>query len=161
MALVDDVHDLADRTLSALDASHDDYTYTKRVWRLLQGIVQEGRKFTFRNLVTGTRVDEQVILGRAQLYVTEYLASSTFQHFVSLFEEFFIELLRYWLVAYPGSTGSRDGRMALPAPLGPLLLRDQALGRSGLYRRDLIERLKQVVRTDRRSAHSGGRPARR
>ncbi len=85
MALADNIQDLMSRTLSALDASHDYYTYTKRVWRLLQQIVKEGRKFTFRNRTTHTQIDEQVLFGRAQLYVTEYLMSSTFQHFVSLF----------------------------------------------------------------------------
>src|SRR3990172_11371892 len=78
MALADDIQALTTRTLSALEAGHDYYTYTKRVWRLLQQIVREGRKFTFRNLTTGTSVDEQVLLGRAQLYVTDYLMSSTF-----------------------------------------------------------------------------------
>jgi len=109
MALADDIQALTTRTLSALEASHDYYTYTKRVLRLLQQIVKEGRKFTFRNLTTGTRVDEQVLLGRAQLYVTDYLMSSTFQHFVSLFEDFFFELLRSGLLPIrPASPRSRS-----------------------------------------------------
>jgi hypothetical protein len=118
MPLADDIHVLSDRTLSALAASHDYYTYTRRVWRLLQQIVKEGRKFTFRNLTTGTRVDEKVLLGRAQLYVTDYLMSSTFLHFVSLFEEFFFEFLRFWLVAYPGSLSKKQVEMStvLKAP---------------------------------------------
>jgi hypothetical protein len=118
MALADDIQGLANRTLSALDASHDYYTYTKRVWRLLQQIVKEGRKFSFRNPTTGTRVDEQVLLGRTQLYVTDYLMSSTFQHFVSLFEDFFFELLRDWLSAYPGSLSKKQVEMGtvLKAP---------------------------------------------
>lgn len=103
MALHDDIQVLANRTLSALDASHDYYTYTKRVWRLVQQIVKEGRRFNFRNLTTGTQVDEQVLLGRVQLYVTDFLMSSTFQHFVSLFEDFIFGLLRQWLATYPGS----------------------------------------------------------
>src|SRR5437870_10802543 len=102
MALGDDIQALTTRTLSALKASHDYYTYTKRVWRLLQQIVKEGRKFTFRNLTTGTRIDEQVLLGRAQPYVT-YLMLSTFQQFIALFEDFFFGLLRYWLAVYPSS----------------------------------------------------------
>lgn len=111
MALADDIHALTSRTVSALEASHDYYTYTKRVWRLLQQIVREGRKFTFRNLTTGTQVDEKLLLGRAQLYVTDYLMSSTFQHFVSLFEDFFFELLRYWLAAYPASLSKKQVEM--------------------------------------------------
>lgn len=108
MTLADDIQALTTGTLSGLEASHDYYTYTKRVWRLLQQIVKEGRKFTFRNLTTGTRVDEQVLLGRAQLYVTDYLMSSTFQHFVSLFEDFFFELLRFWLAAFPASLSKKQ-----------------------------------------------------
>ncbi len=107
MALADDLQELADRTLSALDASHDYYTYTKRVWRLLQQISKEGRKFSFRSLTTGTVVDQQTLLGRAQLYVTDYLMSFTFQHFVSLFEEFVFDLLRHWLVAHPGGLSKK------------------------------------------------------
>jgi hypothetical protein len=118
MALPDDIHDLTTRTLSALDASHDYYTYTKRVWRLLQQIVREGRKFTFRNLTTGTRVDEKMLLGRAQVYVTDYLMSATFQQLVSLFEDFFFGLLRHWLSAYPGSLAKKQVEMGavLKAP---------------------------------------------
>ena len=118
MALADDIQALTTRTLSSLEASHDYYTYTTRVWRLLQQIVKEGRKFNFRNLTTGTRVNEQELLGRAQLYATDYLMASTFQHFVSLFEDFFFELLRYWLAAYPGSLSKKQVEMGavLKAP---------------------------------------------
>ncbi len=118
MALADDIQALTTRTLSALEVSHDYYTYTKRVWRLLQQVVKEGRKFTFRNLATGTKVDEQALLGRVQLYVTDYLTSSTFQHFVALFEDFFFALLRCWLAAYPGSLSKKQVEMGavLKAP---------------------------------------------
>ncbi len=118
MALADEIQIFATRTLSALDASHDYFTYSKRVWRFLPQIVKEGRRFTFRNRTTGTRVDEQMLLGRAQLYVTDYLTSSTFQHFVSLFEDFFFGLLRQWLAAYPGSLSRKQVEMAavLKAP---------------------------------------------
>jgi hypothetical protein len=108
MALADDIQELARRTISGLNESHDYYTYTKRVWRLLQQLVKEGREFTFRNLTTGTKVDEQALLGRTQLYVTGYLASSTFQHFVSQFEDFIFDFLRHWLVAYPNSLSKKQ-----------------------------------------------------
>ncbi len=118
MALAEDIQALTSRTLSALEASHDYHTYTKRVWRLLPRIVKEGRRFIFRNPTTGTGVDEQVLLGRAQLYVDDYLMSSTFQHFVSLFEDFFFELLRCWLAAYPASLSKKQVDMGavLKAP---------------------------------------------
>jgi hypothetical protein len=89
-----------------------------RARSLLQQIVKEGRKFTFRNLTTGTQVDEQVLLGQAQRYVTDYLMASTFQHFVSLFEDFFFELLRSWLAAYPANLSKKQVEMGavLKAP---------------------------------------------
>jgi hypothetical protein len=108
VALADEIRALTTRTLAALQASHDYHTYTKRVWRLFQQVVKEGRKFTFRNVATGTRVDEQALRGRAQLYVTDYLAPATFQHFVSLFEDFFFGLLRCWLAAYPSSLSRKQ-----------------------------------------------------
>ena len=64
MSLADDIQALTSRTLSALEASHDYYTYTQSAWRLLPQVVKEGRKFTFRNQTTGTQVGEQVLLGR-------------------------------------------------------------------------------------------------
>jgi hypothetical protein len=88
MALADDIQALTLRTLSSLGSSHDYYTYTKRVWQLLQQDVEEGRKFNFRNPTTGSRVDEQALLGRAQLYVDDYLTSSTLPAFRSAIRGF-------------------------------------------------------------------------
>lgn len=118
MALADDLRALVDQTQVALEASHDYYTYTKRVWRLMQQVVKEGRTFTFRNLTTGTRVDERELLGRSQLFVTEYLISSTFQHFVAIFEDYFFGLVRHWLVSYPGRLSRKQVEMSaiLKAP---------------------------------------------
>jgi hypothetical protein len=108
MALADDVHDLENRILAALDAGHDYYTYTKRVWRLLQQDVNGGRRFNLRNVATGSKIDERALLGRAKIYVGDYLVSSTFQHFVLLFEEFLFDLLRLWLVAHPHSLSRKQ-----------------------------------------------------
>ena len=73
------------------------YTHTQAVWRLVQKAVKEGSKFSVRNLTTGTVVDEQVLLTLAQQYITEYHTWFTFQHFVSLFEDWLFDLLRLWL----------------------------------------------------------------
>jgi hypothetical protein len=103
MALVDEIRDLEVRVLSSLDASHDYYAHTKVVWRLLQQDVKKGAIFTIRNRETGTTINQQELVGRAQLYVTDYLTSATFQQFVSLFEDYFFSLLRCWLAAFPDS----------------------------------------------------------
>jgi hypothetical protein len=103
MPLADEIRDLSTRTLSALAASHDYFTYSKRVWRLLSDDVKAGRTLSFRNQTTRTAVDEQTLVDRSQLYVTDYLAAFSFQHFVSLFEDYVFGLLRLWLAAYPAS----------------------------------------------------------
>jgi hypothetical protein len=108
MGLADDIQALGDQSLAALDASHDYYAYSKRVWRILQRLVSQGREFTFRNMTTGKKVDERELAGLAQRYVTDYLPSFNFQHFVSLFEEFFFGLLGVWLAAYPESLSKKQ-----------------------------------------------------
>jgi hypothetical protein len=92
---------LRDDALRSLDESHDYYAHTEAAWRLVQGMVRQGRTFTIRNHVTGKSVGEKEFSGLAQGYVTGYLASATFQHFVSLFELFIFNFLRAWLSEYP------------------------------------------------------------
>ena len=119
MALADDIGQLADHSAAALDAIHDYYTHTKESWRLLQQIFEtEDRKFTIRNMTTGVVVNEQDLLGLSQRYVADYLASSTFQQFVSLFEDFFFDLLRLWLATYPFRLSNKqiEFGMVLEAP---------------------------------------------
>jgi len=103
MALNDDLRLLANRAQSALDQSHDYFTYTKRVWRLLQKDVEKGRKLKFQNPLTKSRMNGQALREIADDYIADYLTTASFQHFVSLFEDFFFDLLRLWLAAYPGS----------------------------------------------------------
>ena len=108
MALIDEITQLRGDSLSSLDASHDYYVHTKRVWRLAQQMVREGRKFTIRNQTTGNTVDETELSGLVQGYVTGSLASATFQHFVSLFERFVSDLLSVWLTEYPDSLSANQ-----------------------------------------------------
>ena len=66
-------------------------------------MVRQGHKVAIRNQATGNTVNETELSGLAQNYVTGYLASASFQHFVSLFEQFVFDFLRAWLEEYPGS----------------------------------------------------------
>lgn len=108
MALSDEIARLRDEMLSSLDASHDYYVHTKRVWRIVQQMARQGHQVTIRNRATGSTVDETELSGLVQGYVTGYLASATFQHFVSLFERFVAELIRLWLTEYPGSLSGKQ-----------------------------------------------------
>lgn len=108
MALKEDIRDLAARTLGALNQSHDYFTYSKRVWTFPRKVVKQGGNFTFRNLATGSRVNEQTLLELEPLYLTGYLLPASFQQFVSLFEDFFFDLLRLWLTAHPSSLARKQ-----------------------------------------------------
>ncbi len=118
MALSDEIAQLRDDCLSSLDAGHNYYFHSKKSWRLIQQMVHQGRKFSFRNLDTDNIVDEAELANLAQGYVTGYLASATFQHFVSLFERFVSDLLCFWLTEYPDSLSSNqlDFRIVLELP---------------------------------------------
>src|SRR5262249_24469016 len=118
MPLAEDIRALADRSLAALDASHDYYLHTKAAWRLVRRLVAEGRKFTIRIKTTGTATDQQAFAALAYPYITGYLISSTFQDFVAVFEDFFFGLFRLWLAAYPASLSEKEVKFStvLKAP---------------------------------------------
>ena len=108
MGLAEDIRGVADVALATLNDAHDYYTHTKRAWELIERVVREGRKFTFVNPQTRTRADERAILARSRRYIAGNLASATFQSFVSIFEDFFFDILRLWLAAYPGSLSKKQ-----------------------------------------------------
>jgi hypothetical protein len=118
MALADDVRALRDRAVAALNAAHDYYTDTKIAWRIVHKVIEAGHTVTIRNMVTGTVTTQADLAGKARGYVGGQLAEATFQQFVSIFENFFFDLLRLWLMAYPQSLGGKqvDFKAVLDAP---------------------------------------------
>ena len=118
MGLAEDIRGVADRASSALDDAHDYYTHTDRAWGLIRRVVREGRTFTFVNPHTKTRADQREILVRSRRYIAVNLASATFQHFVSIFEDFVFDTLRLWLAAYPAILSKKQLEFAtvLSAP---------------------------------------------
>jgi hypothetical protein len=119
MALRDEIEVLRDRALGKLNDAHDYFTYSKRLWRTLQRSVEYGRqKFSWRNLFTSSSANEQDLLAKAHLYVSQELTSSTLQQFVSIFESFLFDALRSWLLAHPQSLARRQlsGRDILELP---------------------------------------------
>jgi hypothetical protein len=113
MALEDDIADLRNMILADLDAVHDYYSDTKNAWRIVQLDIQHGRKFVFHNVQTGNVTTEDQIFAKAQRYTNEYLAISTFQQFVSLFEDFTIGVIRWWLLAFPQSLSRKELPMSV------------------------------------------------
>jgi hypothetical protein len=102
MPLRDDVENIRDRALRALNNAHDYFTYTKDAWRSLQQDVQrQGRTLAWNNLSTNSMITEKDVATRAQGYVEVELAASTLQQFVSIFENFLFDSVRVWILAYP------------------------------------------------------------
>jgi hypothetical protein len=108
MPLVETIRDLASRIQADLDASHDYFEHTKGAWRLVELLADEGRPIIIQNPDTGTVADAAELAGRAQGYVTGYLAESVFQHFVALLEDFVFGLLNAWLTAHPSGIPRKD-----------------------------------------------------
>ena len=109
---------LWDRVLAELDSAHDYYTDTKIAWRLVHKIIAAGDKFTVRNPTTGTVRTQTDLADKARGYIAEQLTEATFQQFISTFENFFFDLLRCWLTAYPQSLGGKqvDFKTVLDSP---------------------------------------------
>lgn len=108
MPLVDDIEKLRENSIASLDASHDYFTHTQAAWRIVQQFVREGNKATIHNQETGSVVQETDLPCLAQQYITGYLTEATFQHFVSLFEDFMGNFLCLWLNHFPQSLSGKQ-----------------------------------------------------
>jgi hypothetical protein len=118
MGLAEEIRTHRDRALSDLDSAHDYYTDTKIAWRLVHKIIAAGNTFTITNVTTGTITTQADLAIKARGYVTQQVTEATFQQFISIFENFFFDLLRLWLTAYPQSLGGKtvEFKTVLQAP---------------------------------------------
>lgn len=118
MALAGDIGALRDRALVDLSGAHDYYTDTKIAWDIVRQAIAAGHTLSIRNMTTGTVTTQADLATKARGYVAEQLAEATFQQFISVFENYFLDLLRLWLMAYPHSlSGKRvDFQAVLDAP---------------------------------------------
>ena len=107
MALSDDIRTLRDRSLAVLNSAHDYDTDTKIAWQLVRQIIADGQTLNIRNATTGTVTTESELSAKARGYVREQLTEATFQQFVSIFEDFYGDILRLWLTTYPRSLGKK------------------------------------------------------
>lgn len=108
MALIDEIRALRERALTDLDVAYDYYIDAQIAWRLVCAVADSGYKFTFRNTTTGAVTTQADLSAKARGYVAEQLAEATFQQFIAIFESFFFDLLRCWLMAFPGSLSKRQ-----------------------------------------------------
>ncbi len=103
MALADDIQTLRDRTLADLVAAHDYHADTKTAWDFLRKLISTGTTFSIRSEITGTVSTQVELANKVERYIAEQLTEATFQQFLSIFENFFFDLLRLWLTAHPQS----------------------------------------------------------
>src|SRR5258706_6315855 len=118
MALAADIQSLRDRVLADLNAAHDYYTDTKIAWDIARRAIAAGHTFSIQNMTTGTLTTHADLAGKSRGYVAEQLAEATFQQFISIFENYFFDLLRLWLMAYPKNLSGKkvDFKDVLDAP---------------------------------------------
>jgi hypothetical protein len=118
MALAEEIRKLRDRALAELNRAHDYYTDTMIAWVIVDQFVAAGNTFTINNTATGTRTTQTDLAGKAQGYVAQHLAEATFQQFISIFENFFFDFLRLWLLAYPQNLSRKtvEFNVVLDAP---------------------------------------------
>jgi len=104
-----EIQKIRDETLLELNYAHNYFSDTKNAWQtIVQYVQQEGVKFSWHNRVTNTTANEIELVTRSQKYVDIELASATLQQFVSIFESFLHDVIRVWLIAYPGRLSSRQ-----------------------------------------------------
>jgi hypothetical protein len=118
MALAADIAALRERALGDLKAAHDYYTDTKIAWDIVRRYIASGQTLSIRNMTTGTVTTHVELAGKSRGYVAEQLAEATFGQFISIFENYFFDLLRRWLIAYPKNLSGKkvDFTDVLEAP---------------------------------------------
>jgi hypothetical protein len=118
MAVASDIQALRDRVLADLAAAHDYYADTKIGWDIVRRFIAADNTFAIQNKTTGTVTTQADLAGKSRGYVAEQLTEATFQQFISIFENFFFDILRLWLVAYPQSLGGKklDFQAVLDSP---------------------------------------------
>jgi hypothetical protein len=140
MALADDIRALRDRALAELKAAHDYYSDTKIAWGIIRESVRAGNIFASKTTPgmaialepplgegnspvlqseqTGTVTTEADLAGRARDYIKQQLPEATFQQFISIFEAFFVDFMRLWLLSHPENLSKRmvDFKTVLELP---------------------------------------------
>ena len=121
MALADDIRELRDRALAELKAANDYYSDTKVAWGIIRASVRAGNKFTIKTIPeiaialeppvgagnspvlrskqTGTVTTEVELAGRAREYIKQQIPEATFQQSISIFDAFFVDFMRLWLLS--------------------------------------------------------------
>ncbi len=105
MAFIDRLNDLEQRSLSELIKAHDYFVDTRQAWNFVLLAARQGKGFSVRNMTTNTTTTPDQLVEKARNYSTHLIAEATFCQFIEIFEGFFFDLLRIWLMNDPRSLG--------------------------------------------------------
>ena len=152
MSLRSDVVELTRSGLTALAAAHDHFAYSQQLWLelLTDPSVLAGRHTKLTNPITGSAVDDAVLVPTVNVAAELYLPSAAIGQFVSVTEAFVGDLIGRWLVEYPYHfKGTVDVQTVLSAPDRPAvlqLLADQFVGAMAYKSpRDWFKQLNAIV----------------
>jgi hypothetical protein len=101
MPVTEDLQGIAELANQQLDDVYDFYENSKVVWRYFQALVNEGHRVAWKNLATGSDIDQVRLVNLAPQYIRDYLATFTFRQFVSVFEVFLLDFLHRLLLHNP------------------------------------------------------------
>lgn len=118
MDLRERIHDLRNEAKRNLIAANDYFNDLNQAWELVRAVIRSGRRFSYPNPTTGTVTTQDNLAARLRQYREQLALESTFQQFLSIFENYFFDILRLWLMAYPRSLGNKqiDLHTILDAP---------------------------------------------
>lgn len=108
MSLAREIESIRDSAFQSLDDAHNYYFHSKTAWRVVQHLANRGTDLSVTNRSTGLTLNGQQLAHKGQSYVTDYLAKSTLQDFVAIFEQFLFEFLTQWLSAYPQMLAKKE-----------------------------------------------------
>ncbi len=108
MALAEEIKLLTDNVLAELTSTYNYYTDTKIAWKIVHKFIESGNRFKIRNMTTDTVTTQIELSAKARGYIAQQLSEATFQQFISIFENYFMELLEVWLTAYPKSLSNKQ-----------------------------------------------------
>lgn len=117
MALSDDICQLGQRSVAALDETMEYFTHSKAAWKLLLASIDQGAKFTVVTKGVGSQVNQEELKRRAKRYIKERLTPAAFQESVTYFESFLFDFLAFWVTEYPECLSAKqlDFRRVLEA----------------------------------------------
>lgn len=104
--LIDDVVDLRDRALAEFVAIHDYYNDSKVAWRIIHRLGRSDSSIRYTNLATATEMSLTELADKARGYA-QHVRTATFHQFLASFENFLLDFLRQWMLAYPRRLGKR------------------------------------------------------